>query len=300
MIRVEKKEYHGWKNAYAISNGAVDLIVSADVGPRVLHLGFSGGENQFHEFSNQAGLTGGNEFRLYGGHRLWAWPEIARTYYPDNRAVEVRKTAEGVELSAEIEDEPPGTRLKKQVTLRLDASGSHVALTHTISNLSSHATRLAPWTPTIMKPRGRAILPFPPRAAMDAQHYQSVGHLAIWPFTDFTDGRWILGPEFLQLQQCEKPSGRFQEQMTGLYNPAEWGAYFRAGFVFVKRAALIAGGEYPDFGCNFEVFTNPEFLELETLGPIVNLQPGESVAHSEDWWLFGDVKDGTGDSWVKE
>ena len=26
-----------------------------------------------------AGLTGGDDFRLYGGHRLWAWPEVART-----------------------------------------------------------------------------------------------------------------------------------------------------------------------------------------------------------------------------
>jgi hypothetical protein len=57
----------------------------------------------------------------------------------------------------------------------------------------------------------------------------------------------------------------------------------------VKRSSVVAGGRYPDFGCNFEVFTNAEFLELETLGPIVTLQPGETAEHTEYWWLFDQI-----------
>ena len=91
-------------------------------------------------------------------------------------------------------------------------------------------------------------------------------------FTDFADPRWILGQDFLQLLQDEKPAGRFPEQMTGLFNPAEWGVHVRGSCIFLKRAAAQPGKQYPDYGCNFEVFTNPDFLELETLGPVVDLQ----------------------------
>jgi hypothetical protein len=62
----------------------------------------------------------------------------------------------------------------------------------------------------------------------------------------------------------------------------------------------MAGARYPDGGCNFELFTNPEFLELETLGPLVELKPGEMAEHVERWWLFEGVSDGNGDKWARE
>ena len=289
MIRVEKKEYGGWKNTFHLSNGTVELVVLSDVGPRIVRYSFCSEENQFYECADHAGKIGGAEFRLYGGHRLWAWPEIERTYYPDNHPVSVEETPRGAIFRAPIERDSPGTNLQRQVELELSAQGSDVMVIHTITNHGTEMTRLAPWAPTALKPGGRAILPFPPRAAMDKNHYQSVGPLALWSFTDFTDPRWILCQDYLQLVQHEKPAGRFQEQMTGLYNPAEWGAYVRGSHVFLKRAAVQTGKQYPDYGCNFEVFTNSDFLELETLGPIVDLQPGKSTIHEEHWWLFDGV-----------
>ena len=288
VIRVEKCEYRGWKNSYFLCNDTVQLVVLADAGPRIVRYAFLGGENQFHEFVDQAGVTGGKEFRLYGGHRLWAWPEVERTYFPDNCPVEVRETREGAIFCAPIESEPAGTGLQRQIELDMDTQGTHVKVIHTITNHGSENTLLAPWTPTVLKPGGRAILPFPLRAAMDKDHFQSVGPLTLWSFTDFTDPRWILGQDFLQLIHDEKPAGRFPEQMTGLVNPAEWGVYVRGGCAFLKRAALRNGEQYPDYGCNFEVFTNSEFLELETLGPVVSLRTGESTVHVEHWWRLFD------------
>ncbi len=299
MIRIVKGEYHGWKSAYFLSNGVVTLIVLADVGPRIVHFGFCDGENQFHEFKEQAGSVGGQEFRLYGGHRLWAWPERESTYYPDNVPLEVSEKDGGLLFRAPIESNPPGIGLSKQMEVRLAECGTRVSVTHMIINSGNTATRLAPWTPTVLRPGGRAILPFPPRIAMDKAHYQSVGPLTLWSFTDFSDSRWKLGREFLQLEQQESPRGRFPEQMTGLLNPAEWGAYYRSGELFLKRASLISGATYPDYGCNFEIFANPEFLELETLGPVVDLAPGQSTTHTEHWWLFGNVPSGEDETWIR-
>jgi hypothetical protein len=47
------------------------------------------------------------------------------------------------------------------------------------------------------------------------------------------------------------------------------------------------------------VFTNREFLELETLGPKVVLNPGEQVTHEERWQLFADVRAGEDEDWIR-
>ncbi len=39
---------------------------------------------------------------------------------------------------------------------------------------------------------------------------------------------------------------------------------------------------------NFETFTNHEILELEALGPMATLAPGESVSMPEEWKLYAD------------
>jgi hypothetical protein len=177
-------------------------------------------------------------------------------------------------------------------------TGTQVRITHRIRNHDTRSTTLAAWSPTMMGAGGRAILPLSPRIAMDKDHYRPVGVFGIWSFTDLADPRWVLGTAYIQLRHSANPQGRFREQMGGIYNSSGWGAYFREGHLFVKRAAVIERCTYPDFGCNFEVFTNPEFIELETLGPLVELQPGEVVEHVERWWLFADVPSGENDAWI--
>ncbi len=295
----ERFSYRGWNNAYKLTNGFVELVVTADVGPRILFYGFRNGENQLHEVAEDASKTVGSEFRLYGGHRLWASPEVERTYYPDNTPVAVSQHNHSVRFTAQVEELNPGTNLQKELEIELAATGSQVRITHRISNHDERSTTLAPWSPTMMRAGGRAILPLSRRIAMDKDHYLPVGAFGMWSFTDFADPRWVLGTSYIQLRQLANSPGRFKEQMGGIYNSAGWGAYFCRGDLFVKRAAVIGGARYPDFGCNFEVFTNPDFLELETLGPLVELQPGEVVEHVEHWWLFGHVPGGENEEWIE-
>ena len=70
--------------------------------------------------------------------------------------------------------------------------------------------------------------------------------------------------------------------------------YLNGGTLFVKRFGLEPGKAYPDHGCNFETFTNEDMLECESLGPLVDLAPGQQVEHVEHWDLIGGVR-GDGD-----
>jgi hypothetical protein len=57
---------------------------------------------------------------------------------------------------------------------------------------------------------------------------------------------------------------------------------------------------YPDMGCNAEVFTNDWMLEVESLSPMLTLEPGASADHVETWRLFADVPSPENDEDVKQ
>jgi hypothetical protein len=297
-VRAEEVEYNKWKHALKICNDTVQLIVLTQIGPRILFFGFLGEENEFHEMPEHSGKSGDQTFRVYGGHRLWVSPEIPRTYYPDNVPIGVRKQRDAFVLTAPPESAPPGTNLQKEIEIKLADKGARVTVTHRIRNLGLESTELAPWALSVMAAGGTAILPLPPRAPMSSGRLLPEGVFSLWCYTDLADPRWKIGTNYIQLHQASDSAGKFQEQMGGIFNPSGWGAYFRRGHLFVKKASVEKNAKYPDFGCNFELYTDSHSLELETLGPLRSLKSGETVEHTEDWWLFKGIQPGEDESWI--
>ena len=89
-VKIEKTNYKGWPNCYRISNGEVEVIVTSDIGPRIMRYAFPGGANVFKEFAEGLGKSGEEKWQLRGGHRIWFAPEDAvKTYAPDNGPVHI-------------------------------------------------------------------------------------------------------------------------------------------------------------------------------------------------------------------
>ena len=55
---VETVEYRGWKNNLRIANESVELVVTLDVGPRVIAYRKPGGFNVMKNYDEQMGHTG--------------------------------------------------------------------------------------------------------------------------------------------------------------------------------------------------------------------------------------------------
>jgi hypothetical protein len=102
----------------------------------------------------------------------------------------------------------------------------------------------------------------------------------MWAYSDLSDKRWGFTKKYLTLRQ--DPDNPVPQKL-GLFNARTWGAYLLNGELFLKQYEADASKTYPDFNCSFETFTNAEFLELETLGPLTKIAPGESVTHIERW-----------------
>src|ERR1043165_757231 len=85
MLTIEKRNFKGWPNSWFVTNGEIELVVTGDVGPRIMHFAFAGGANFFKEFDDQMGTSGEDAWQPRGGHRLWIAPEDpVLSYAPDN------------------------------------------------------------------------------------------------------------------------------------------------------------------------------------------------------------------------
>lgn len=289
---MERVEYCGWPECVRMSNGSIEIVITTVVGPRIIHCGLVGGQNLFGVIEETKGLTGGEEWRLYGGHRLWHSPEnMPRSYSPDNSPVEVTEREGSVCLIQPVE---PETGIQKEMEVTLGDAEDRIEVVHRLTNHNVWAIELAPWALSVMAKGGEAILPQPQG---DFTSLQPNRRLTLWPYTDMGDPRLTWGEKYIRMRQRPEISRRCK---LGLGAEDGWVAYVLNGEMFLNCFDYDPKGEYPDWGAAVELFTNDEILEVETLGPLTLLEPGQSVEHVERWHLFADVNIDDTEASIKE
>ena len=138
----QNTDCYGWKNCVHLRNDRIELMITTDVGPRVIHLGFVGKDNEFATWPEMLGKTRGEEWRIYGGHRLWHAPEDpVRTYWPDNVSVQVEAHDGFVRFIQPMEG---STGVVKEMDIALHPTEARVRITHRLINRNLWAITLAP------------------------------------------------------------------------------------------------------------------------------------------------------------
>lgn len=267
-----------------LENRFLRLEYLAEAGPRLVRLFPAGSqENLFAELPRFVIETSYGDFYFRGGHRLWHSPEgMPRTYIPDNDGQVVEELADGVRLSSAKE---AGTGIQKTLEVHLHPDRPALTLHHTLTNQGLWPVELAIWAITQFTLGGTVILP-QKQGAVDAAGLLPNRQLVLWPYTRWQDPRLRLDEPAILIDTARQGIPATQPCKVGYYNPHEWIAYWRKGILFVKKAALLAGGQYPDGGCNSECYCNDQFVELESLGPLTRLEPGTKVEHTEVWELY--------------
>jgi len=282
--QIEKIAFMGWPNCYRIFNGETELIVTSDIGPRILRYGFIGGQNFFWIQEEAAGKSGEKEWMMRGGHRIWLGPEDVRyTYPPDNEPVKIEINGAALTATQPVEKE---TGVEKQITVRLAASGTGVEVTHRLTNRFNMALEFCPWALTMMAPGGVGVTMFPPKGT-HPENLEAANPLVMWRFTDLSDPRWKFTRKYMMLRQ---DSNNRVPQKLGHFNIKTVAGYALGAELFIKRYDADPSKTYADLGCSFETFTNERFLELETLGPLTKVPAGGFVEHVERWTLHRGVK----------
>jgi len=282
-VSIKKTQYGVFGNCVEIENGKIKLVVTLDFGPRVIHCSIPGKQNMFYNDEKKAGLAqpfaefGGDIFRLYGGHRLWISPEVLpRCYAPDNKPVAFTQTEYGGCFTAPVEE---GSLIQKSFCVTMADDEPSVTLEHTVKNCGMWEAELAPWAITMFAPGAKEVVPRQnPKAGLLPN-----GNITTWDYTNMACRRVHWGRNFITLYQDKNIANPIK---FGVDNRSCWAAVFVGGQVLVKSFDFMEDALYPDNGCNFETYTNGDFLECESLGPLTLLDPGETLVHEESWEIF--------------
>jgi hypothetical protein len=290
-MKIQNVQMYGL-DCLQIKNSACSLTVTHSIGPRVLQLQMHGRENLFAEVPEITILgEGGAPYRLWGGHRLWHAPEVPeRTYLPDDLPVSIEETPASIILAQPIETV---TGVRKIMQISMPDDKALVVIDHFLQNMGSWPVELSPWAITMVPLGGVAILP-------QNIHYTDKHGLlpnrnvVIWPYTDINNP-WIHWGNSAIFIEAAVNSGALK---LGFTNPRGWLGYYHDSTLFVKKTLYRAGAKYPDMGCSSEVYCNTQFMELETLAPLMVVEPGKMVAHREIWELFDMPDFEMNEAWV--
>ena len=287
--QIVKEDFHGWPNTYRLSNGVIETQVVTDIGPRIMDVHAAGGPNLLYVRQSEAGKGGENEWVQRGGWRLWIAPERRETTYAlDNApcAVEVLN-ADTLRVTGPPQ---PAAGIQKIVEVTLRSGESRLRIVSHIKNISDHPLTYAAWSLPVLRPGGRA---FVPQDVGSPTAFDAIRRLLLWSYTKIADPRYHFGDRLIEIDHAQVKaappgqSGRHDdESKIGVDSAQGWVAYLLDGTLFLKRFPHDPKGNYPDGGATIEVYSSHEFLELENLGPLTTIAPGQEIVLPEDWWLF--------------
>lgn len=277
-MEIERVSYGKLATCYRLSNGVIELIITGDVGARIIRFGFVGDRNEFYEADPLEIPADREAWQLYGGHRLWHAPEVdGRTNAPDNDPISIENHGDFARIVQPLDE----TNIAKQIDIRLAPGSASVHLTHRLINRGMWGAELAVWALSVMRQGGTAIIPLPRRGS-HPEDLLPTSNLAIWAYVDLSDPRFHFGQKYIRIRQDQYAKTPLK---IGASVPNQWAAYANGDHLFIKQFDYQAGANYPDMGSNAEVFTNDYMLELETLSPTLTLAPAASVEHIERWML---------------
>jgi hypothetical protein len=208
------------------------------------------------------------EYYLYGGHRVWKAPEDSFYNCPEDNVTVIAEKGR-VRLRNGID----ASGLQKEISFCLDEN--RVLLTHQITWHGQEPIELAPWTITQLALGGVAILP----QSDITTGSMPTRSLAVWPYASIHDPRLELHDDLILVYG----SADQKYFKAGSYNSFGWAAYLLGTALFIKRFPMSDFRALPDMGSNVETFVWDSYLELETLGKLTSLNPGESVIFEETW-----------------
>ena len=272
----ERCTFAGFNNCIIFRLSDLKLIVTTEVGPRIMYFGPEDGPNMLLVRKEHEGLKDG-EYHSYGGHRLWIAPERKpNTYAPDSFPVEEEEIPNGIKLSS------PTDEFGIQKSMAIVVRSSFFEIQHQVTNHSDKPVTLAPWAITVMAPGGECLVPQNPIRAQANDNLLPIQNIVLWGYTEMTDPRYTWGRRVIRLRSTDDQS----PTKFGAFVHAGLAAYCNLGYTFVKRFYTYHGEPLPDRGCNFESYTKQGMLEVESLAPLQTIEPGKkSDTHIERWTL---------------
>ena len=303
-VRVTRETYRGWAGAYRLSNGVVDAVVVPQIG-RVMAFHFTGRPETSPFFNNKLWLgkappptpdprdpkTYPKEWHNYGGDKVWAsqqseWPKHQPVGWPPDPTIDcgpyrVKRVRNGLRLIGPVS---PffGVRVIRDITLRPGAA--RVFLQDTFFKPRRATGKLTGfpigiWSITQVRGDATVFLPLDLKGRFPGVGLTSLGDKPDVPANAKRSG---------DIVAVTRPSN--VSTKVGVDNGAGWMAcLFGDDLLFSEHFTRLPRVNYPDRDTNAQVYTNGDdnqaYIEMEVLGPLVNLKPGRQITRAMSWHL---------------
>jgi Domain of unknown function (DUF4380) len=285
-VAISHEPFLGWQDAYRVTNGHVTVSVVPGAGGRVLEFSLDG-QNALWMNPGLAGklypvpkrpATWSN-WRNYGGYKLWPAPQAR---WPQNGAAAPDPFLDGGAVSVEV-IAGSGLRLTGAPSLdmglvfvrelQLDAATGVLTVQQRMHNIGNKPVDWSIWDVTQIPAPAWVVLPANPASPNQNGILPLGGGQNQW-----TNENGLIITEYRGV------SGKI-----GADSPGGWVVGVVGDLAYVKRfPPRREDATYPDKGSTVEVYTNDKslpYIEMEVLGPIVHLEPGEETAYPETWAL---------------
>ena len=270
-------DFHGLPTR-SIANAHLQIDFLAEAGPRLVRLFLADSTgNLLAETPDRHWRDRFGEYYLRGGHRLAIAPEaLGLSYVPDDAGLIVEEIAGGVRL---IRPTEIGSRVSKCLEIYLQPDRPAVTLRHFVQNDGDEPLSIAPWGVTQLRLGGIAVLPL--RLPIVSERSQPDRQVVLWPYASWRDARLFAADDYLWIDAQPHPL----EFKIGALS-CGWLGYLNQGVFFLKRFDPQLKLPHPDLNTNAQLYCNQRYLELESLGPLTRLEPGQSSTHLETWELY--------------
>lgn len=279
--------FHGYAKAIELTRGSARVVLCPQIGGRVLEFSVDGRDSMFLDPAEKTWQPGQPAPASAG--RFDYGPELTAIPHPTLWSGEWTGAVTGPH-SARLtspQDATAGIQLVRDFHLAGSGKESqnapfHLVCKQTIHNISKEVREVCHWGRSFSPAGGICIVPLGDRPSRFPSKYAMYEEGAIINVRN-TDDKIRERDGFLEiLAPPRKPK-------LGFDATAGWLGYVMPNnTVFVKRFATYPDRVYNEaVGLTLSVWypTGPR-IELEPIGPRERLQPGESAAFTEDWWLL--------------
>jgi hypothetical protein len=282
MTGAARIEFRGYADCIELTNCETRVVLCPQTGGRLLEYSLNG-TNSLYVSDAQDGWTYDPDKEIIDpcGGRFDVGPEMVIPEHPGLWLGEWTGEITGPRSARliSIDDEATGLRLIRE--FRLDETSSRLTFTQTMENLSNETKKYCYWGRTMAVGGGRCLIPLTPDSKFPRKYVKYDDGYIIRFIPEDTNVVERAG--FLEVK------GPPSYPKVGVDSCAGWFAYAVPNdLMFVKKFPVYPDRVYNEIaGLTVAIFYfGSIFCELEPIGPMEKIGPGESASFTEESWLI--------------
>ncbi len=291
-VEVARTVYRGWTGCVRLRNDVSELIIVPAIG-RIMRFAPRHGPNMLWENPELWGQLAPHpkdrrDWLNFGGDKLWPAPQERWGWPPDPWLDGSPWQVSVYRAGTVVMESPVSTRtgLRFRRTVMLHPARGEVRIRNVLENRGKDAVEWAIWEVAQVDDPERVIMPASVRGGFDSG-FRVFPDMPSGPGTNVSvhDGK---------IHARRDPRASYK-----IGSASERSSIWceKNGWVFGLHGPNRTVDTYPDGGCNVEIYSNPDplpYMEMEVLGPMVRLKPGQATGMAVTWTL-AHSKDGRKD-----